>query len=147
MTIRAAAWQNQQTVCAASEDSDQPQHPPSLIRVFTVRMKKPWVLSYPLNAQRRLWSDWVDAQADQSSLGAHSFCWFCHVVAHKYLDGQSVANSVDPDQTAPQSPHSHSVLTLWTLMEIVKSHHSNVRMISDHKKMFQFIELHPYWPR
>ena len=44
----------------ASEDSDQPGHPPSLIRVFTVRMKKPWVLSYPLSAQRRLWSDLAD---------------------------------------------------------------------------------------
>ena len=31
--------------CAPSEDSDQPEHPPSLIRVFAVRMKKPWVLS------------------------------------------------------------------------------------------------------
>ena len=29
-------------------------HPPSLIRVFSVRMKKAWVLSYPLSAQRRL---------------------------------------------------------------------------------------------
>ena len=28
--------------CAASEDSDQPGHPPSLIRVFAVRMKKAW---------------------------------------------------------------------------------------------------------
>ena len=27
---------------------------PSLIRVFAIRMKKPWVLSYPLSAQRRL---------------------------------------------------------------------------------------------
>ena len=27
--------------CASSEDSDQPGHPPSLIRVFAVRMKKP----------------------------------------------------------------------------------------------------------
>ena len=44
-------------VWSASEDSDQPGHPPSLIRVFTVRMKKPWVLSYPLSAQRRHWSD------------------------------------------------------------------------------------------
>ena len=44
--------------CAPSEDSDQPGHPPSLIRVFAVRMKKAWVLSYPLSAQRRLWSDW-----------------------------------------------------------------------------------------
>ena len=31
---------------APSEDSDQPGHPPSLTRVFAVRMKKAWVLSY-----------------------------------------------------------------------------------------------------
>ena len=34
-----------------------------------------------LCGQRRLWSDWADAQADLSSLGAHSFWWFCHVAA------------------------------------------------------------------
>ena len=70
---------------APSEDSDQPGHLPSLIRVFAVRIKKAGVLSYPLSAQRRLWSDWADAQADsktlirlggcpgwsESSLGAH----------------------------------------------------------------------------
>ena len=70
-TIWAASWQNQQNECAPSEDSDQPGHPPSLIRVFTVRKKKAWVLSYPLSAQRRLWSDWADAQADLSLRWAH----------------------------------------------------------------------------
>ena len=35
--------------CVPSEDSDQHGHSPSL-RVFAVRMKKAWVLSYPLNA-------------------------------------------------------------------------------------------------
>ena len=40
--------------CVPSEDSDQPGHPPSLIRVVAVHMKKAWVLSYPLSAQRRL---------------------------------------------------------------------------------------------
>ena len=40
--IWAATWQNQQNECAPSEDSDQPGHLPSLIRVFAVRMKKPW---------------------------------------------------------------------------------------------------------
>ena len=65
-------WQNQQNECAPSEDSDQPGHPPSLIRVFNVRMKKPRVLSYSLSAQRRLWSDWADAQADLSLLWAHT---------------------------------------------------------------------------
>ena len=39
--------------------------------VFAVRMKKPWVLSYPLSVQRRLWSDWA-------------FCWFCHEVAQMF---------------------------------------------------------------
>ena len=34
--IWAASWQNQQIACAPSEDSDQPGHPPSLIRVFAV---------------------------------------------------------------------------------------------------------------
>ena len=29
--------------------------------VFAECMKKPWVLSYPLSAQQRHWSDWVDA--------------------------------------------------------------------------------------
>ena len=68
----AEPWQNQQNECAPSEYSDQPGHPPSLIRVFAVRMKKAWVLSYPLNGQRRLWSDWADAQADLSFRWAHS---------------------------------------------------------------------------
>ena len=40
--------------CAPSEGSDQPGHLPGLIRVFAVRMKKGWVLSYPMNAKWRL---------------------------------------------------------------------------------------------
>ena len=35
-------------------------------------MKKLWILSYPLSAQRRLWSDWADAQADLSLRRAHT---------------------------------------------------------------------------
>ena len=70
-SLWAVTWQNQQNVCAHSKDSDQPGHPPSLIRVFAVCMKKAWVLSYPLSTQRRLWSDWVDAQADLSLRWAH----------------------------------------------------------------------------
>ena len=59
-------------ICVPSEDSDQPGHLASLVSVFAVRMKKAWVLSYPLSAQRRLRSDWVDAQADPSLHWAHS---------------------------------------------------------------------------
>ena len=58
--------------CAPSEDSDQPWHPPSLSRVFTVHMKKAWFLSYPLSAHRRLRSHWADAQADLSFRWAYS---------------------------------------------------------------------------
>ena len=53
-----STWQNQQNDCAPSKDSDQPGHPPCLIRVFAVCMKKAWVLSYPLSTQ--------------------PLCWFCH---------------------------------------------------------------------
>ena len=53
---------------ARREDSDQPGHPPSLIRAFAVRMKKAWVLSDPLNILYSLWSDWANAQADLSPL-------------------------------------------------------------------------------
>ena len=70
--IWATSRQNQQNDCAPSKGSDQPGYPPSLIRVFTVCMKKAWVLSYPLSTQRRLWSDWADAQADLSLCWAHS---------------------------------------------------------------------------
>ena len=69
--------------CAPSEVSDQLGHPPSLIRVFAVRMRKYWVLSYPLSTLWRVWSDWVDAQADLSLWWAQrSFWWFCHEVAY-----------------------------------------------------------------
>ena len=61
--------------CAPSEDSDRPEHLPSLIRVFAVRMKKAWVLSYPLSVQQRLRSDRADAQADLSLRLVH-----CHFV-------------------------------------------------------------------
>ena len=40
--------------------------------VFAVRMKKAWVLSYPLSTQRGLRSEWTDAQADLSLRWAHS---------------------------------------------------------------------------
>ena len=35
------------TTCAPSEDSDQPGHLLSLIRVFAVRTMEPWVISHP----------------------------------------------------------------------------------------------------
>ena len=67
--------------CAPSEGSDQPGLTPSLPRVFAVRMKKAWVLSYPM----RLGSDWADAQAGLSLCWAHMpFCWFCHAAAHLF---------------------------------------------------------------
>ena len=53
--------------CAPSEDSDQPR----LIRVFVVRMKKAWVLSYPLSTERRLIRLGGCLGWSESSLGAH----------------------------------------------------------------------------
>ena len=81
-----SAWASAQSDQSLRCPHEETGHPPSLIRVFAVRMKKAWVLSYPLSAQRRLWSDW-----SESSLGAHSFCWFCQVAAQMiFLHSQIV---------------------------------------------------------
>ena len=88
---------------------------PSLIRAFTVRTKKAWVLSYPLSAkwrlrsawasQRRLWSDWADAQADLSLRWAHMpFCWFCQDAAqpkNQYGSEEKGHSWVDCQQVVP----------------------------------------------
>ena len=75
--------------------------PPGLIRVFAVPMENPWVLSYLLTTQRRLWSDWTDAQADlESLLGGMSFCWIYWAVAHfsfqcvQYIDEEVLTELV-----------------------------------------------------
>ena len=52
--------------CAPSEDSDQPGHPPSLIRVFAVRFMDSWGPNASSCGQRRLWSGWSELL-----LGAH----------------------------------------------------------------------------
>ena len=72
--------------CAIREDSDQPGHPPSLIRVFAVRSVGSLGPKVPSCGQQRLWSDWADAQADlESSQGTHAIliCWFCHEAGSK----------------------------------------------------------------
>ena len=67
-----ATWQNQQNKCAPSEDPDQPRHPPSLIRVFAVRSMGSWGPKVSSCGQRRLWSDWENAQANLSLRWTHS---------------------------------------------------------------------------
>ena len=72
-------------------------HPPSLTRVFAVRLKENGILRYPVSALRRLWSDWVDAQDDLSLRWAHrSFCWFCHEAAHSYQSEDAKTKFVWP---------------------------------------------------
>ena len=65
INIWAEAWQN-------------PTQWP-VLSVFTVR----FMGSFFLCGQRRLWSDWMDGQAELSLCWAlWSFYWFCHAVAH-----------------------------------------------------------------
>ena len=48
-----------------------------------VRLKKHWFIIYPLSPQRRLWSNWADANAVLILRWAHmTFCRFCHIAAH-----------------------------------------------------------------
>ena len=59
--------------CAPGKDLDQPLHPPCLIIVLAVRMKKAWVLRYSLCAQRILIRLGECSGWSESSLGACGF--------------------------------------------------------------------------
>ena len=152
--------------CAPSEDSDQPGHPPSLIRVFAVRLKKARILSYPLSAQRRLWSDWSDAQADLSLRWAHMpFCWFCHDAAHLSISYYHKSNLIilvtfvicfirllhpNPVRFSGSTFWSAKAWSSWTLyMLVLHSRHcdyhvcnmlqrrSHTKCLNDHLKLTQ----------
>ena len=66
-SIWAATWQNQQGECAPSEDTDQPGHPPSLIRVFAVRL-----LAFFMRTAKTLIRLGGCPGWSESSLGAHA---------------------------------------------------------------------------
>ena len=127
--------------CALSEDSDQPGHPPSLIRVLAVRMKKPRVLSYLLSAQRKLWSDWADAQTHLNPRCAHwSFCWFCHAVAHIKWIRKILIWLRSCQVIVPQF-----IKSLWILIE-VKSVRSQ-KQLAGHEAVIWISSLIHYWQK
>ena len=133
----AATWQNQQ--------SDK-VHPPSLIRVFAVRMKKSWVLSYSLSAQQRLWSDWADAEADLRLWWAQSLCWFCHVAAHfiycpVYPSLDSAANNINnPRQCVPWKwKYSRRTKSIYRLIKMPVLHNF-VRWANEVALRYEFYE-------
>ena len=72
----AALWQNQQNCMCAQRilrSACMGIHPVwSESSLFTWRKLGSLASSNPLNAQRRLWSDWADAQTDLSLGWAHS---------------------------------------------------------------------------
>ena len=69
--------------CAPSEDSNQPAHSRSLIRIFSGRIFDLQGCNASSCGQRRLWSDCADAHADLNLRWANIWEWtFSHVVAH-----------------------------------------------------------------
>ena len=56
----------------------------------SLRMKKAWVLSYPLSAQRRRRSDWVGAQADLNLRWVHSHLLALSWEGSYYLNSKEI---------------------------------------------------------
>ena len=86
--------QQRQNTCllayATNEDSNQPVHSRSLIRIFYVRMKNFCILSYSKCAKWRFWSDCAKAQADLNLRWARmsegAGCTFFDVKVHLMID-------------------------------------------------------------
>ena len=67
--------------CATIEDSDQPAHPRSLIRVFANRLCRLRPPGYPKRDKREPLPYWVDVQGDLSSCCLYtSYCRICHAL-------------------------------------------------------------------
>ena len=96
--------------CLPSKDSDQPGNPPSLISVFAVRMTKAWVLSYPLSAPQRLWSDWADAQTDLNFCCARSH--FVGFVMRRLIWGFDIKTLMVVNSVSSQCAHDKSSI-VW----------------------------------
>ena len=73
-------------ICATSEDSDQPAHPRSLIRVFADRMCLLQSPGCPQRDKREPSPYWVDVQADLSLLLHSSYCRFSCALAQMVSD-------------------------------------------------------------
>ena len=86
--------------CSSSEYSDKPGHPPNLIPVITVCMKKPWVLITERTVKTL--SDSIDAQYDLSLRWVHiSFCLFCHALAQMVLMNTAIFSFSNTDKFCP----------------------------------------------
>ena len=89
-------------ICVTRKDSDQPVHPPSMVRglVFS-SLKSPESVESTCD-QRRFWSDCADAQADLSLRWSHkTHCRFCIAQALLFSSFWSIIYQSDcPDQTA-----------------------------------------------
>ena len=110
--------------CAPSEDSDQPAHPINLVRVFAVHMKKVWV-ERTAKTLIRLggcpgWSE--------SSMGAQSFCWFCHEAAQMTSRKViwSTFNNICPDSSCEKESFepSHESMVCFVLRKLILQTHT-----------------------
>ena len=90
-------------------------------RVFAARMMKAWVLSYALSAQRRLWSDWANAQADLSFRLAHTH--FVGFVMSRLIYGLSMTGSF-----INHGPRAKNYLEGWrrSFSSIIDVHHPDI---------------------
>ena len=108
-------------------------------------MKKAWVLSYPMSAQRRLWSDWADAQVDLSLRWAHMpFCCFCHEAAQMVFEpiglklawfmnylplAKIMSSSLQNILTKLRKWVNFHSLNLWIILKLHRQYSTRIRVI------------------
>ena len=133
-------------ICAPSDDSDQPGHPPSMISLHCALNGKLRTHGFFMRTAKIMIRLGRCPGWSESSLGAHvillvllyagSFhsikvlnLWYPNdpYDPPKFSDRQDWANSVDPGQTAPVC---HSICIFWTPYSMVKPNCSNFGIIT-----------------
>ena len=100
---------------------------PVLIRVFAACMKKHLVLSYPISAQRRLWSEWAEARL----IGVFAGCT-CHFVG--FIIRWLIFSSPEPLDSIVSLKYGHapsSIVRSSTIFkDLLQNHWANRSQIS-----------------
>ena len=128
---------------APSEDSDQPGHPPSLIRVFTVHSKDSQGSKASSCGQRRLWSDWANARLIWVFAGCTVVllvlsCCGLYVCNHEY--------HTDPEGAVWWGFTLFAIPPAFFMHNcMVKPHSSNLRIITAIFLGDKILWFLPYW--
>ena len=112
-------------------------------------MKKPLVLSYSLSAQRRLWSDWADVQADLSLRWVYTHfvglsCRCSFYCINKFKQWGWARSSTNINYGSPPTNVAINIMQTWKWQIVLLSCCNNMNIWS-YSNLTYYIAINIKW--